>query len=186
MPTMRNVMVGAIALVLMAAGIACGGAGDDTESPPASTAADDAATEDAATEDADSAGGAGRVIVTIGAETFEFDVIRLPGCVRIGGQVSGSAAMTDAAVTVNFTIPPEDWETNDNFGNPPSIAVLDRSSEPAVRWGAGEGVGGSVDSYAIDGGSVSGNATFRSEAITFASGFVSETTSGTFEIDCGD
>jgi hypothetical protein len=178
---MRNVVVRAIALILMVAGVACGGDGDDTETPLASTA-----TEDTATEDADSAGGAGRVSVTVGAETFEFDEINLPGCVRIGGQVSGSASMTNAEIAVNFTIPPEDWETNDNFRDPPSIAVLDRSSDPAVRWGAGGGVGGSVDSYAIDSGSVSGNATFRSEAITFASGFVSETTSGTFEIDCGD
>lgn len=177
-------------LLLVAIVVACGGDDDDddasSESQPDTTS--DAATATATTASTsaadDESSGAERVVVTIGTETFEFDVIRQPGCVLIGGQVSGSAEMTGGAVTFGFTIPPEDWETNERFRNPPDISLVDESSDPAVLWRAG-GPGGNVDSYAIDGGRASGSATFVSEAYRGDPDFVSETASGTFDIDCG-
>ena len=138
--------------------------------------------DDEGDDDDDSVGGA-VTVVTLGTETLEFDTFTGPGCVTIGGQVSGGAAMTGTEVTMNFTIPPEDWETNERFRDPPSISVLDWDSDPTVRWDAWED-DGNVD-YTIDESGTSGTATFTSQALRGSADFVSETLPGTFDIDCG-
>lgn len=177
-----------VCVVLLAG---CGGGdseseGDDPADPsPTAAGSNGAATAatPASTAVADDPGGPAGAVVTVGTETFEFDSIGGRGCVRVGGQVSGGADMTGADVTASFTIPPADWESNDRFNNPPSLSVIDRRSDPAVRWDAGNL--GTVDSYTIDDGGVSGTATFVSERLAGSQDFVSETVSGTFDISCG-
>jgi hypothetical protein len=180
-------LVPMLALVFAAA---CSGGNGDTGS---SASQPDVATggSNAPAGGDGAAGAAGRAIVTIGTETFEFDV--LGNCVTIGGQVTGDAELADAEVKVEFEIPPEDWETNDSFKNPPSIHLLDARADPNVRWDARNdpsvpapaALASSLDSYTIEGTHARGQATFRSGTPSGAVGFVSETMMGAFDFDCG-
>lgn len=171
-----------VPVLLLILVVGCGGDDDSSESSPETTsAATDTEAGADGPSDAENPGTTGAVL-TIGTETLEFDSI--DRCVTIGGQVSGGAESTNGEVQLSFTIPPEDWETNENFRNPPSVSVIDRGTEPEIRWSAGA-TGGQVDSFSIDGESAAGEATFVSESITFSEGFVSETVSGTFDISCG-
>jgi hypothetical protein len=163
-----RLLVASLVLVLLTA---CSGNDDDGGGfQPQETTAESGGSGDASA----AAGGA---VVAIGSETFEFDAFNAPGCVTIAGQVSGGADLDGGAVRLTFTIPPEDWETNENFNDPPSISITDGRTDPEVRWNA------EVDSYSIDEGA-SGSATFVSASMAFSEDFVSETTSGTFDISC--
>lgn len=177
---------GLIASALVAALVGCGGGDADPSAATqlghgggASEQVEASGDPAAATSSAESG-----ATVVIGDETFEFDGIDAPGCVRIGGQVSGGASVADRSVRLTFGIPPEDWETNERFNDPPVISIFDARTDPEVRWASGL-AGGQVDTYTIDDGGAQGSATFTSESLIFTEGFVSESVAGTFEIACG-
>ncbi len=162
-------------LLALAFLIGCGGDAPDALPNKSETAASSTPGSTGVPEDAPS--GPAGVVVTIGAETFEFDDLGPLGCVRVGGQVSGGGDISGSEVMVSFTIPPEDWETNDRFRNPPRISVIDRRSAAVVQWVADGETSGGVESYAIDAQGVEGTATFVS--------LDGVTESGSFDIDCG-
>ena len=174
-----------IPILMMGLVIACG----DDDAGPAQLQPNSAAGGSEASADGDAENSKQGAVVTIGTETFEFE--SLDQCVTIGGQISGGASLTDAEVHLSFTIPPEDWETNERFNNPPSISIEDRRSVPNVQWYArSDGslppdAANQVDSYTIEGRHTSGEVTFRSQSITGGVSIESETAPGTFEIDCG-
>jgi hypothetical protein len=187
-------------VVAAVAMVACGGGGAEdrgatvAEGPGAMPDGinDEPAEDDDDNGDASGDGGSGdgRGFVTIGDEEFELD--NSGRCVTIGGQVSGGASAHNGSVDVSFTIPPEDWETNEHFNNPPTISVIDRRSEPNLQWTAranpnlpAEEAPG-VDSYTSEGGRAYGEATFRSAPLTGPADPADQAVGGTFDFDCGD
>lgn len=173
-----------IAILLLAA--ACGG-DDDGSAADGSSAAGGAeqreVPEARGSESGDEGSDAGRAVVTI-KEEFAFAVA---SCSTSRGQVSGNTRLADDEVWINFSIPPEDWETNENFNNAPDMSVSDNRQLPNVQWRAkyDASVPGSLD-YTIEGSRVTGSAIFTSVApASRGLEFESETVKGTFDIDCG-
>jgi hypothetical protein len=176
--------------VLVAAGlvaVVCGCGGDDAASPTAAPVEQRDRTSEEIGESsgdaADPTSGKQGAVVTIGDETFEFDGFDAPGCVRMGGQVSGGSSLGDQSTWITFTIPPEDWETNEHFDDPPVVSLFNAQDGPEIRWASGLG-GGQIDSYTIDGAGARGSGTFTSESMGVSENFVSETVEGSFEIFC--
>lgn len=177
--------------VLVAAGLVAvvGGCGGDDAASPAAAPVEqvDRASEEIGESGGDAAAdttvGKQGVVVTIGDETFEFDGFDAPGCVRMGGQVSGSSSLGDRSTWFTFTIPPEDWETNEHFHDPPVVSLFNAQDGPEIRWASGLG-GGQIDSYTIDDAGARGTGTFTSESMGVSEDFVSETVEGSFEIIC--
>ncbi len=175
-------------LVLPAAAIlaACGG-GDDGGTDPGATATNTAG------------GGSKTGVVTIGDETFTFAMST--ACVAFDGSIGAVGFTEDSQVSVDLDLPPAGWETSASGWHPPSIRVKDRRTSEERDWNAGndaftdtpgdypdiEGKS-QVDSYAIDGATATGTATFvdLNAYLAWQAGTADEPdpVTGTFEVDC--
>lgn len=178
--------------------------GDDAIVP--TTAADDSGDgngddgnddngDDGGEADSPSGDGPGeeRAIVTIGDETFEFELSTV--CLTMGGAIAGSGRNADGDVDVSIDIPPEDWETSSDDGwEPPSIRVDDdRDPQDERSWRAGgevvagmQGIEGrsQVDSFSTDGSRSTGTATFTDINQFMVDPDATEPVTGTFDIQC--
>ena len=171
-------------------------AGDDTTTTTA------AGTDDGGDSGSDASGDTEYAIVTIGTETYEADMSgSLAACIALGGAVGGVGQIIEpGSGTIDMTIPPENWESSSDDWDPPSIRVdlgEDENGVP-IDWRAGgeiieslpDLVGKSqVDSFAVDGATATGTATFIDFfQVQLAGGDQvddPEPVEGTFEINCG-
>lgn len=186
MPGVRKVLTATAALALVVA--ACGG-GDDDAGP-----ADDpqaAETDGAAAAGGGSAAGDGNyAIVTVGDTTYEVPADALNLCNSLDNLIFGSFAIdgngqatqaggVDVAIQVNFGLPVPDWQAQ---GLQAPLLDVDLQ-EDGVRWWASVDRGlGSVDSWQLEGGRATGDATFVGEET--GSGNPAGTESGTFDVLC--
>lgn len=216
---MKRLMGLTLAVVALFALGACGGDSDDSDgdddAPEATSAATNASGGDndsnsddndndsnGAADDGDDNGGAAVARVTIGDESWEFDLEhQFSTCISLGGAIGAVGPAADGTeVTVDINLPPEDWESDssDDGWAPPSVRLDDDVNDR--QWRAGgdiitdmlagrDGIEGAsqVDSFSSDGGSGSGTATFIDmRAVTFAAGdALPESVQGTFEVSCG-
>ncbi|MGI9624844.1 MAG: hypothetical protein ACR2PK_18585 [Acidimicrobiales bacterium] len=179
------------------AGEEASGSTDDGGDEPAPEPEPAEEEEQPAPETQGSGIGSERAIVTIGDETFEFDMS--VGCIALGGAVGGFGITADGLVTADFDIPPEDWETSGDDWGPPGIRVQDDrldDSQAGVHhpdWRADEEwsrdtpeLAGAtqVESYTVNGPAASGTATFT-DTWAHALGKDAPPVPGTFEINCG-
>lgn len=162
-------VLGAIVLSLTA--VACG---DDDTADDAEGAADasgaestDADTADEAdtgaeTEGEDSEGGAVGASVTIDGQTYTATEQRV--CVRLGGGLSAQFLDSDADISIDIDLPPEDWETDTTEDWDPPAVRVDVGDEAQLQSGRSDIVVGmpetAVTSYSIDGVHASGDGDF--------------------------
>ena len=206
-------MILAVAILTLAAACSSDSSDDEpaatttTAEGATTTAGDDATTTTAASTDggdsgSNPSGDSEYAIVTIGTETYEADMSgTLAACIALGGAVGGVGQIIEpGSGTIDMTIPPENWESSSEDWDPPSIRVdlgEDANGVP-IDWRAGGDLVESmpdlagksqVDSFAVDGATASGTATFIDFfQVQLASGGQvddPEPVEGTFEINCG-
>jgi hypothetical protein len=190
---MRSVLVGAMAVVLMAAGVACGGDGDDADSSPASTAAQDTATEDTDSSADDSStndsstgdqpsgaasGGAGTL--TLGDEVIELERARCfleeQDAAAGGGKIlfvgQGFGTLTDGT---EFVLDISRYDEDSQFtGDDIKVDVGDFRSEDFYSW-----------SVVADLGTIEQDgSTLRAEGLTFRHSEDGSEITGAFEVNC--
>jgi hypothetical protein len=215
----KRLMGLSLAIVAMFAIAACGGGDDDggddsngdNDAPDATATADnsggdndddgdnDGDNDDDGDDDGD---GAAFAKVTIGSDSWEFDLAsQFSACIALGGAIGAVGPGANGIdVDVDITLPPEDWESqsDDDGWDAPSVRVDDDVNDR--QWRAGgdiindilagrdniDGVS-QVDSFSIDGGTASGTATFIDmRAVTFAAGdALPDSVQGSFEVSCG-
>jgi hypothetical protein len=190
---MRSVRVGAIALLLMVAGVACGGDGDDTESPPASTAvqgtatedtdssADDSSTNGSSTNDQPSgaaSGGAGTL--ALGDEVIELEraqcFLEEQDASAGGGKILFTAqGFGTTADGEDFVLDISRFDEDSQFtGDDILVDVGDPRGGDFYSW-AGTAALGTIDQ---DG------STLRAEGLTFAHSEDGSEIAGAFEVHC--
>lgn len=135
--------------------------------------------------------------MTIGDERYEFDLVSgWSQCITMGGAIGGAGNSVEGNAQVDFTLPPEGWESLDDDWEPPYLRVDDDDAD--TSWRAGDEVVmgwdgidedmSEVTSYTIDGRSASGTAMFvdlTQAMLAGIDGSEIESVSGTFEISCG-
>lgn len=218
---MKRLVGFALTIFLVLAIAACGGGsddgdndGDDAGSDPTSAATqapddsnsgdddDDGGNDDGGDDDGD-APGSESATVTIGDETWEFELSsRFAACIALGGAIGAVGPAADGtSVTVDISLPPEDWESQPaGDWDAPSLRINDKATDRDWRAGGDimadvlAGVGASEDlsmvtSFSIDGSSASGTASFvemRALQLAGASGeALPDAVQGTFEVSCG-
>ncbi len=180
--------------------VACGGSdnGSSADSTPTQNAAADETASGTSNDEAtqpssagDSQVGSKTATVTIGDQTYEFNML---SCIAVGGAVGGTGRATDGSdVSTEINLPPKDWETSSEDWDPPYIRVDDGVNE--VDWRAGGDTAQlypsidesqtSVDSYANNGSVSQGSATFAETNSALPVGQKFEVVSGSFAINCG-
>lgn len=202
-----NTMVLAVVLVLFAAGCGGGEASDDdvtaTTAPTATTTGGSADATTTTTDDGDEpappSGDANVATVSIAGTDYVFDVT--PDAIyrcdpdffgafwAIGVSADGSGG------GLELLLPPEGDE---NFDDPPSIKVSDDTNDLEWRadpefWETYDQLAAlpiGVDSWEVDGATVTGTATFLESNAGFAfiggTGDEPEPTPGTFSVTCAE
>ncbi len=213
-PARARIVILAVAILTLAAACSSDSSDDEpaatttTAEGATTTAGDDTTTTTAASTDdggdsgSDASGDTEYAIVTIGTETYEADMSgSLAACIALGGAVGGVGQIIEpGSGTIDMTIPPENWESSADDWDPPSIRVdlgEDENGVP-IDWRAGGEIVESfpdlagksqVDSFAVDGATASGTATFIDffQVQMAGTGQVDdpEPVEGTFEINCG-
>ena len=187
--------------LLLAFAVACGGDDGDSDdsagqsgggaaSPTEAPSGGEGAPTQAPSDSGGGSGGAvapGRAVVTVGDETFEFDMSL--SCLTLFGAVGGSGRSADGSdISLDITIAPPEIDDS-------SIRIDDDREDRPVTWEADatlmETVTGvqpgqsQVDDFAIDGGTASGTATFI-DSFAILAGESPAPVQGSFAINCGE
>lgn len=124
---------------------------------------------------------AGTAVVTIGDRRYEFEEVQ---CFVVGPLLG--AGNGDVVPHVEFTLPPQDWETSsENYSAPNVKVVLERNEAGRPEIWTADGVrgdGSQVDDFTRGDSRASGNATFVETTVGV---FDATPVRGTFELTCG-
>jgi hypothetical protein len=191
-----------LVLSLLLFAVACG---DDDSAPSSSGASSSSGSSDATTPSAaagndgggapstsDAALGDDTATVTIGDQTWTFDVSTL--CLSAFGAFGADGKAADGSdVDVNVSLPPNDWETRSDSADwdPPSVRLGDDEND--LDWVAGGDVitaltgvtpeMSQVTSFMIDGSTASGTAVFV-ESYAVLKGEAPQPVEGSFAVSC--
>ncbi|MCD9624872.1 hypothetical protein [Rhabdothermincola salaria] len=207
----------AVIVLVVAATAGCGGDGDDADGSGAGAAGDVTDVVDGSSAD-DGDGesgddemqdvidgldfGDGGARVTIGNTTYEFELggnstvgstTYMGVCQTLFGMIAGTGYDTEGrAITIDFEIPPPDWETYEDGrfeDSPPRIEI--ENSDDDTGWLAGQTRAGldagssQIVDWESDGDRASGTATFVAMEPWGAPVEGAEPVTGSFELGCG-
>lgn len=123
----------------------------------------------------------GTAVIAIGDRRYEFVDIE---CMTVGPLLHGGNG--DVIPHVEFTLPPQAWETSSENYSPPNVKiVLDRNEAGRPETWTADAVGddaGQVTDFTRDDSRASGTATFVETTVGV---FDATPVPGTFELTCG-